>query len=162
MFKFFNQKKKEENLVAPLTGKVISLEEVPDPVFSKKMMGDGLAIIPEDGLLLSPVKGKVLQILPTKHAIAILSDYGAEILIHIGLETVSMKGEGFNTFVQAGDKVVFGQKLISFDIELIEEKAKSIVTSVIITNGEYVGISKRGNDEFVNAGSQRIITLIKK
>ena len=111
MLGLFKKKQKEEVVVAPLTGKVIPLSEVPDPVFAQKMMGDGLGIIPTEGVLVSPVEGKVIQVFSTKHAVGIQSDFGAEILIHIGLETVNMNGEGFETFVKEGDTI--SQSLIT-------------------------------------------------
>lgn len=130
----FNQKKVEEDFFAPLSGKIISLEEVPDPVFSQKMMGDGLAIIPSEGIVVSPVNGKIEHIFPTKHAIGIISETGAEILIHVGLETVAMNGEGFELFVNVGDRITVGTKLLAFDINLITEKSKSTITPFVITN----------------------------
>jgi PTS system glucose-specific IIA component len=133
-----NEVKTEEILVAPITGKVLPLEEVPDPVFSQKMMGDGIAIEPTEGIVVSPVNGEIVQFFPTKHAIGIKSETGVEVLIHVGLETVGMKGEGFEGLVEVGDKVSVGTPLLNFDIELIKEKAKSIVTPVILTNGDII------------------------
>lgn len=131
-----NEVKTAEVLVAPITGKVIPLEEVPDPVFAQKMMGDGIAIEPTEGTVVSPVNGEIVQFFPTKHAIGIKSETGVEILIHVGLETVGMNGEGFEALVKVGDKVTVGTPLLTFDIELIKEKAKSIVTPIILTNGD--------------------------
>ncbi|WP_339148136.1 MULTISPECIES: PTS glucose transporter subunit IIA [unclassified Sutcliffiella] len=130
--------KTEEVLVAPITGKIIPLEEVPDPVFAQKMMGDGIAIEPTEGTVVSPVNGEIVQFFPTKHAIGIKSETGVEVLIHVGLETVGMKGEGFEGLVEVGDKVKVGTPLLNFDIALINEKAKSIVTPVILTNGDII------------------------
>src|SRR5699024_10059327 len=93
---------------APMTGKRIALEDVPDKVFSEKMMGDGFAIEPQDGRLVSPVDGKILNIFPTKHAIGIVDDLGHEILIHIGLDTVQLKGQGFTVKVAEGDLIEKG------------------------------------------------------
>lgn len=121
---------------APLTGKVISLENVPDPTFSGKMMGDGIAIEPTEGLVVSPVEGEVTLTFPTKHAIGIVSSEGTEILIHVGLETVQLEGEGFEVHVKKGDKVKPGDRLLTFDLELIAEKAASLITPVIVTNGD--------------------------
>ncbi len=131
--------KKEEavqaiTLMAPLSGNAVDLSAVPDPVFSEKMMGDGLAIEPSEGVAVSPVEGEIIQVFPTKHAIGIRAKNGAEILIHIGLETVGLKGEGFETFVNEGDKVQPGDKLVAFDLDIIKAKAKSTVTPIIITN----------------------------
>ncbi|MFT4412395.1 PTS glucose transporter subunit IIA [Fredinandcohnia humi] len=127
-------KKTEETFFAPVTGKVLSLEEVPDPVFSQKMMGDGLAIDPSEGKVVSPVKGKIIQLFPTKHAIGIKTETGLEVLIHIGLETVSMKGEGFTAHISEGDNVDVGSPLVTFDLELVKEKAASTITPMVITN----------------------------
>lgn len=148
--KLFGKKevKKEETLIAPLTGKIVSIEEVPDPTFAQKMMGDGIAIEPTEGVVVSPVDGEVVQFFHTKHAIGIQSEAGAEILIHVGLETVSMNGEGFEGHVNVGDKVKAGDKLLSFDLELIKEKAASTVTPIVITNGDAVeSLDKRAASE---------------
>jgi sugar PTS system EIIA component len=148
--KLFGKKdiKKEETVVAPLTGKIVSIEEVPDPTFSQKMMGDGIAIEPTEGVVVAPVNGEVVQFFHTKHAIGIKSESGAEILIHVGLETVSMNGEGFEGHVKVGDKVKAGDKLLSFDLELIKEKAASTITPIVITNSDAVeSIDKRAASE---------------
>ncbi|HAQ06253.1 MAG TPA: PTS glucose transporter subunit IIA [Bacillus bacterium] len=138
MFKKLFGKKEEPvktiQMVAPLSGTAVSLSKVPDPVFSEKMMGDGIAIEPSDGIVAAPVDGEIIQVFPTKHAVGIRAKNGAEILIHIGLETVSLQGEGFETHVKQGDTVKAGDKLVSFDIETISEKAKSTITPIIITN----------------------------
>ena len=139
--KLFGQKEQastNEVLVSPATGKLVALEEVPDPVFSQKMMGDGLAFDPTEGEIVAPVDAEVLQVFPTKHAIGLKAKNNIEILIHIGLETVSMNGEGFEVFVKEGDQVKKGQKLVTFDLNLIREKAKSTITPVVITNFDQV------------------------
>ncbi|GAA0481886.1 hypothetical protein GCM10008936_09510 [Alkalibacterium indicireducens] len=98
----------------------------------------------------------------TKHAVGIQSDFGAEILIHIGLETVNMNGEGFETFVKEGDTIKIGQKLITFDLELIDEKATSTVTLVVITNGDQIEIVRKDECQEVQAGNHTVMTLEKK
>lgn len=123
-----------ETIVAPLTGEVKNIEEVPDPVFAGRMMGNGVAIDPTEGVVVSPVDGEIVQLFHTKHAVGIKSKNGAEILIHVGLETVTMAGEGFEAHVAEGQTVKVGDKLISFDLELIREKAKSTITPIVITN----------------------------
>lgn len=159
MFKNLFQKKvktQTEEIYSPLTGEVISLAEVPDPVFSNKMMGDGIAIIPKEGKLVSPVEGEIVQVFPTKHAIGIKSARGVEILIHVGLETVDLKGEGFETFVKEGQSVKVGDVLSTFDIHFLESKNKEIVTPIIITNTseklddmEQVSISEVSRQELI-------------
>lgn len=108
MFKNLFGKKEEVSktieLKAYATGRLVSIEEVPDPVFAEKMMGEGVAIIPSEGKIYAPIEGEVVRVFPRKHAVVIQAQNGAEILIHIGLETVSMKGEGFTTHVSEGKK----------------------------------------------------------
>ncbi|MFD1347896.1 PTS system trehalose-specific EIIBC component [Oceanobacillus caeni] len=125
----------KEWIYAPLSGKVQKLENVPDPTISNKLMGEGIAIEPSEGKVVSPFDGEVLLVAETKHAIGLKSKSGVEILIHIGLETVALNGEGFDLKVNQGDQVKKGDSLISFDLELIKEKASSTITPVIITNG---------------------------
>jgi sugar PTS system EIIA component len=164
MFKKLFGKKEEITevvLKAPLTGKAVDLAEVPDPVFSEKMMGDGLAIEPTEGIVVSPVDGEVVQVFPTKHAIGLRAENGAEILIHIGLETVSMKGEGFETHISEGSKVKTGDKLVTFDMDLVKEKAKSTVTPVIITNGDALSSIEKKATGAVSRGETSIIEVVK-
>lgn len=156
------EKKKEEILVAPLTGKVVNMEEVPDPVFSQLMMGDGVAIEPTEGKVVSPVNGEVIQFFHTKHAIGLLSDTGIEVLIHVGLDTVNMQGEGFEGHVQVGDQVKAGDLLISFDLNLIKEKAKSTITPIVITNGDMVESLKKMTGQATERGRQTVMTIQAK
>ncbi|MEI3612943.1 PTS sugar transporter subunit IIA [Pseudogracilibacillus sp. SO30301A] len=137
MFKnLFKKSKNQEELhiYAPLSGKIVPLEEVPDPVFRQKMMGEGIAIIPDEGKVVSPIEGKIVQVPETKHAIGIEGTDGIEILIHVGLETVALKGEGFSVNVATGDKVSVGDSLLDFDLEYIKEHADDIITPIVITN----------------------------
>ncbi|WP_066319700.1 PTS glucose transporter subunit IIA [Bacillus sp. FJAT-29814] len=133
MFNFF-KKAKELELYTPVNGKIIPLSEVPDPVFNQKMLGEGAAVMPSGGDIHSPVDGKIIQVAPTKHAIGILAEDGSEILIHVGLETVGLKGEGFNPLVGEGDKVTAGQPLMEVDWDYIGQHASSTVTPIVITN----------------------------
>src|SRR5699024_3799952 len=128
-FNLFKKKKQPVSLgiVAPVNGEIIPLTHVPDPVFSEKMMGEALAIIAADGQFVSPVNGKIIQVFETKHAIGILGEDGSEILIHIGLETVALKGEGFKVNVKEGDEVADGELLIEADLDYIHEHAASTV-----------------------------------
>lgn len=131
-------KKKEENtqisLYAPVNGELVTLENVPDPVFSQKMMGGGIAIKPTDELVTAPIDGKIIQLFPTKHAVGIKAGNGAEILIHIGLDTVDLQGEGFTAYIKEGDSVKRGDKLVSFDYKTVEKKATSTIIPIVITN----------------------------
>ena len=138
--KLFGKKEEQVNevvLSSYMKGKVVDITEVPDPVFAQKMMGDGFAIIPEEGKLVSPVAGEIIQVFPTKHAFGIKSGE-VELLIHVGLETVAMKGEGFDVAVSAGDRVEVGQTLLTYDLELVKEKAKDIITPCVVTNMDAV------------------------
>ena len=137
----------EENIVLPIKGKLVPITEVPDEVFAGKMMGDGFAIIPEEGLVVSPVNGTILNVFPTKHAIGIQSEGGREILIHFGIDTVKLKGEGFETLINEGDVVKSGEPLLKVDLEYIEANATSTITPIVFTNlkeGEKIVIN---NDE---------------
>ncbi|QII47422.1 PTS glucose transporter subunit IIA [Bacillus paralicheniformis] len=134
--KIFKSKKKikKEEIFSPLTGQLVPLEQVPDPVFSEKLMGDGVAVIPEEGVLVSPVEGEVVQVFHTKHAIGIQSVSGLDILLHVGLETVELSGEGFNVFIKEGQTVKVGDPLLNFDISFLKSENKEIMTPIIITN----------------------------
>ena len=121
-------------LVSPLDGQVKPLSQATDPVFSSGVMGQGVVIEPSQGELVSPVNGTVTVLFPTKHAIGIVSEEGVELLMHIGMDTVSLDGKGFEAHVAQGDKVVVGQQLISFDTNVIKEAGLITETPVIITN----------------------------
>lgn len=133
MFSKFMKKSKVQ-VFAPLNGQVIPLEQVPDPVFSQKMMGEGVAIMPTGGDVVAPIEGTIVLISNTKHAIGIRTKDDTEVLIHVGLETVTLKGEGFTVLVNEGDSVSVGQKLMEVDWDLIKDKVPSIVTPIVITN----------------------------
>lgn len=121
-------------LLSPMKGSVISLDQVPDEMFSQKMMGEGVAFDPTEGKVFSPCDGVVATIFKTNHAVAIEASNGAEVLIHVGIDTVKMNGEGFKGFVKAGDHVKRGQLLIEFDLEKVKKEAKSHLTPFVITN----------------------------
>ncbi|WP_195915912.1 PTS system trehalose-specific EIIBC component [Streptococcus parasanguinis] len=121
-------------LVSPLDGQVKPLSQATDPVFSSGVMGQGVVIEPSQGELVSPVNGTVTVLFPTKHAVGIVSEEGVELLMHIGMDTVSLDGKGFEAHVAQGDKVVVGQQLISFDTNVIKEAGLITETPVIITN----------------------------
>ncbi|MCM3229176.1 beta-glucoside-specific PTS transporter subunit IIABC [Bacillus altitudinis] len=124
----------EEMITAPLTGKVLSLSEVPDAVFSSGAMGKGFAIHPTDNKLFAPFDGSVVMLAPTKHAIGLRSKFGVELLVHVGIDTVSLDGSAFTLNIKEGDKVKKGDLLMTFDQEAIESKGLQTITPVIITN----------------------------
>ncbi len=111
----------KELFVSPLKGDLKNITETPDPTFSEKMMGDGVVIFPEEGIVVSPCKGVVSLVFPTKHAIGITTEGGTELLIHVGVDTVNLEGKGFETFVKEGDTIKAGQELIKFDLDYIEK-----------------------------------------
>lgn len=154
-----NLDNQKNTIFAPLSGKVTPLSKVPDPTFSEKMMGDGIAIEPTDGKVVSPVDGEVILTFPTKHAVGLKSKSGIELLIHIGLETVNMDGEGFEVHVKQGQQVKVGDPLITFDLQLIKEKAASHITPVIITNGDKVASYGQTEDNTVIAGESTLLEL---
>ncbi|SEQ37610.1 PTS system IIA component, Glc family [Virgibacillus subterraneus] len=157
---FKNLFKKESSITkiyAPINGEIVSLEEVPDPVFSQKMMGDGVAIKPNKGQVYSPVDGEVVQIPETKHAIGLRTGDGIEILIHIGLETVSLEGKGFTINVSTGDKVSVGEKLMEFDLEYVRNNASSDISPIVITNGQDTGKKFSMTEEKESTAGETVI-----
>lgn len=135
MFDFLKKKDKDiKEIYATQNGKSVSITQVPDPVFSEKMLGDGIAIIPDDNEVLSPVNGTIIDVTDTLHAYCITTDDGLDILVHIGINTVELKGEGFKSFVKVNDKVKIGDKLASADLEFIKSKGYETYTPIIITN----------------------------
>ncbi|MEG2984563.1 MAG: PTS sugar transporter subunit IIA [Paraclostridium sp.] len=138
LFDIFKKSKQEDvkGIVSPTNGELLEITKVPDEVFSTKMMGDGFAIKSSDGVIVSPVDGKIGVVFETKHAIIIESTEGKEILIHLGIDTVNLKGEGFEVFVNVGDEVKAGDKLVKMDLPFIEANAKSSISPVIFTNLE--------------------------
>ena len=132
-------------VVSPLAGQVKPLSQATDPVFSSGVMGQGIVIEPSQGELVSPVNGTVTVLFPTKHAVGIVSEEGVEMLMHIGMDTVSLDGKGFEAHVAQGDKVVVGQQLISFDMDVIKEAGLVTETPVIITNQDDFQADVEGN-----------------
>lgn len=149
-------------VIAPLTGEIHHLVTLPDLVFSRKLTGDGIAIKPTDNTVVAPFDGEVIQLLPTLHAIGIRSNTGLEVLIHVGINTVGLKGEGFEAFVQAGDKVKQGDTLITFDLDIVKDKAKSTLTPIIVTNGKKFSELDLTTELNVVAGSSTLITTEAK
>ena len=121
-------------LVAPMTGKSIPLSETPDPVFAQKMAGDGLAMLPEADVVVAPADGELSLVFNTKHAFAMTLENGVELLVHIGIETVTLNGEGFEQLAEAGTKVKAGDPIIKIDREFIKSKGLPLTTPVLITN----------------------------
>ncbi|MBQ8903195.1 MAG: PTS transporter subunit EIIC [Oscillospiraceae bacterium] len=126
---------KRLQICSPLNGTVATLDSVPDPVFSEKVLGDGCAVVPTDGKIYSPVDGEISSIAETNHAYGFSSDDGLEILVHFGLETVALKGEGFTPHVKVGDKVKVGDLVAEVDTELLKSKGINLITPVLVCDG---------------------------
>ena len=124
-------------LLAPLSGVIVPLDNVPDPVFSERLVGDGASIDPVSEDLLAPCDARVIQVHRAKHALTLDAE-GIEIIIHIGLDTVELEGEGFTSHVKAGDRVQHGDKLITFDADLVARRARSLLTQVLVANADRV------------------------
>lgn len=125
-------------ILSPSAGDIKSLFEVPDQTFADKILGDGFAINSSEGVVYAPTAGKVVNVFPTKHAVGILTDDGLELLIHVGIDTVKMKGQGFKSFVNVGDRIQAGDKLLEYDLALVKDQAKSTLTPIIVTNMDRV------------------------
>ena len=122
------------DIIAPLSGEIVNIEDVPDVVFAEKIVGDGIAIKPSGAKMVAPVNGTIVKIFETNHAFAIESDEGVDLFVHFGIDTDELKGEGFRRIAEEGQTVKTGDTIIVFDLPLLEERAKSTLTPVIISN----------------------------
>ena len=154
-------KKISETLASPMSGRVISLDDVPDEVFSGRVLGDGYAVSPTDGKVYSPVDGVVSSIADARHAYGFTSDTGAEVLVHVGLETVSLGGEGFTAHVKVGDKVRKGDLVAEVDLGLLAKKKLNTVTPVLVCNMEQGDSLSLYSDE-VRGGEDGILRIDRK
>ena len=148
-------------ILAPLTGKAVPLSEVPDPVFSEKVLGDGVAIIPADGKIVSPVDGEISTVAETSHAYGFTSENGQEVLVHVGLETVSLNGECFKVYGKAGDKVKAGDLVAEVDLEYLKEKEINPITPVLICS-DTEGKELQYIEGDVKAGESEVLVLAEK
>lgn len=158
MINFF--KKKDEKVVAPVSGKCISIDQVNDEVFSSKAMGDGFAIIPNDHVIVSPVDGEIVLIANTKHAFGLKTKAGIEILVHIGLDTVALEGKGFTVHAKQGMKVKAGEPIIEFDQSYMKEQSIDMTTMIIFTSGINQSIELDCYGKQVNQGEILISNLM--
>lgn len=131
---FGGEEKTAKGIVAPVSGKAVPMSQVNDPTFSQEILGKGAAIIPSEGRIVAPADGVVTMVFDTLHALSVQTDSGAELIIHIGLDTVQLKGQFFKAHVNAGDKVKQGDLLLEFDIEKIKEAGYDVITPVIVCN----------------------------
>ena len=145
-------------LKAPLSGFLMPLERVPDPVFAQKMVGDGIALDPTSQSLLAPCDGEIVMIHPANHALTLATPEGIEVMMHIGLDTINLKGQGFSPKVKAGDRVKIGDALIDFDADYLATHAKSLLTMVVVTNSDLVASFDRRSGA-VTAGQDVVLAL---
>ncbi|MCM3112427.1 beta-glucoside-specific PTS transporter subunit IIABC [Lederbergia lenta] len=154
-----NNKLAKESIGSPIKGEAIPLSDVTDAAFASGVLGNGIGIIPAEGMVVAPVDGEITTLFPSLHAVGITSVNGVEILIHVGLDTVQLEGKGFTAHVKQGDKVKKGQKLLDFNIEKIEKAGYSIVTPVVVTNtAEYLEVAETQESK-VDRGTN-LITVI--
>jgi phosphocarrier protein FPr/phosphocarrier protein len=145
-------------IASPLAGWITPLDAVPDPVFAERMLGDGVAIDPVEGRLVAPGEGTVVTAHPAGHAVTLALDSGPVLLMHIGLDTVGLGGEGFTPHVRDGQRVAAGDLLVEFDLDRLARAARSLVTPVIVTNGEAFRIVRRSDEGAIEAGAP-LLTL---
>src|ERR1700761_5802442 len=150
------------DLLAPMTGPVVPLANVPDPVFSGGMFGDGIGIDPLEGKLVAPCDGTVMHLAHTGHAVTITTEEGAEILLHIGIDTVELNGKGFAPMIEQGAQVRTGDVLIEFDQDVVARSAPSLVSVIAIANSDAFEIVKRAESGTLKAGQSPLLTLRAK
>lgn len=147
-----NEKKDVNGICAPVAGRAVSITEVPDPTFAEKMLGDGVAIIPTEGKVLAPCDATVDMMFTTGHAVSLIADNGAEVLIHVGLETVNLEGKHFTVHAKNGDKVKKGDVLMEMDVEAIKAAGYNTITPIVICNsGDYPNMKITTGKDVTNA-----------
>ena len=157
MFNLFKKKEKKHVIGSPAKGKAVSLKEVNDPTFAEEMLGKGAAVIPEEGKIYAPADGEIGMVFDTLHAVSMTTDFGAEILIHIGLDTVNMKGDLLTGHVKSGDHVKKGDLLLEVDLEKVKTAGYDTITPVLVCNTpDYASVEGIQADA-VNAGDDLII-----
>ncbi|QQF77611.1 PTS glucose transporter subunit IIA [Histophilus somni] len=147
-------------IYAPISGTIVNIEDVPDVVFSEKIVGDGIAIRPTGNKIVAPVDGVIGRIFETNHAFSIESKDGVELFVHFGIDTVELKGEGFTRIVQEGQQVKRGETIIEFDLASLEAKAKSVLTPVVISNMDEINSMDKMSGEVV--AGESVVLLLKK
>ena len=151
---------KKENITSPVKGRVLSLKNAEDPAFANGALGNGVVIEPTEGKVVAPFDGTIVTLFPTKHALGLISDNGTELLIHIGIDTVQLEGEGFEAFVKQGDRVKKGQTLVTFDLEGIKKAGFSTQIPIVVTNtADYLDILEVGSNE-VSTSDDLLTALI--
>ena len=156
---FGGEEKKRHEIVSPVTGKAVPMSQVNDPTFSQEILGKGIAVLPSEGRIVAPADGLISMVFDTKHAISMQTDSGAEVIIHVGLDTVQLKGQYFEAHVSAGDRVKKGDLLLDFDMEKIKEAGYEVVTPVIICNTPQFPHMECLSGMDVKAGETAVIRL---
>lgn len=141
-------------LYSPVNGEVVGIEEVADPVFSQKMMGDGFGVVPTDGNIYSPASGKVVSVFPTQHAVGLELDNGIEVLVHIGIDTVELEGGPFTTTVKEGDQVTKDTPISTVDLKGLEDAGKDSTVIIVFTNMDQVDSFNLSSTGQASVGSQ--------
>ena len=149
-------------LAAPVTGTIVPLEQVKDQAFAEKMLGDGVAISPESGSIVAPCDGTISYVPDTAHAIALTGPHGLELLIHVGLDTVKLAGEGFTAHVKDGDAVKKGQLLLTVDRSSVAAQGFDLTTPLVITNGDSISKMEKAPAGHVTAGDSVILKVTMK
>lgn len=161
MFNIFKKKENKHLLGAPAAGKAVSIKEVSDPTFSEEILGKGVAVIPSDGKIYAPADGEIGMVFDTLHAVSLTTEFGAEVLIHVGLDTVKMNGDGFTGHVKAGDKVKKGDLLLTVDLEKVKAAGYDIITPMLICNtGDYAEVEAMAGKD-VAAGDD-VLSVVEK
>ncbi|CVE47816.1 EIICBA-Glc [Serratia marcescens] len=150
-----------ETLVAPVTGEVVALDQVPDEAFASKAVGDGLAIRPTDNIVVAPADGTVVKIFNTNHAFCLETDKGAEIVVHMGIDTVALEGQGFKRLVEEGAEVKAGQPILELDLDYLNANARSMISPVVVSNSDdYAGLAALTSGSVV-AGQTKLYEIQK-
>lgn len=161
---FFKKKQKtsldEINIFAPISGTIVNIESVPDEVFSKKIIGDGVAINPTGKRIVSPVQGTIGKIFKTMHAFSIISESKIEIFVHFGIDTILLHGKGFKQIAQENQKVNVGDIILEYDLDFLKKHAKSVLTPIIIANIDQIKKIKK-HSGVVYSGKTPIMSIIK-
>ncbi len=157
----FGKKKSHGEIFAPMNGTCVPMSQVKEPTFSHEILGRGVAIIPCEGKVTAPEDGEILMVFETRHAVSIRTNDGAELIIHIGLETVNLHGEYFTAHVKAGDKVKKGDLLIEFDMDKIKEQGYDLITPIVICNTPdypnlvcHTGMEVKAGDLIIELGNR--------
>ncbi|MBD1571889.1 MULTISPECIES: PTS glucose transporter subunit IIA [Vibrio] len=147
-------------IIAPLSGEIVNIEDVPDVVFAEKIVGDGIAIKPNGDKMVAPVNGTIGKIFETNHAFSIESDDGIELFVHFGIDTVELKGQGFTRIAEEGQSVKAGDTVIEFDLAYLQENAKSTLTPVVISNMDEIKELQKLSGSVV-VGETPVIRIVK-